>query len=42
MYRISGWIEKTLAITMKNPVKMVVLPQANGEMLKFSITAEWK
>jgi hypothetical protein len=42
MYRISGWVEKTLALTMKNPIKMDIKQVPNMDMLKFTITAEWK
>jgi hypothetical protein len=42
MHRIAGWMEKTLEITLKNPIKVDIKQYPDMNMLKFAITAEWQ
>lgn len=41
MHRIAGWIEKTLEITLKAPLRVEVQNDVSGNDLMTRITAEW-
>jgi len=42
MHRVSGWIEKTLDITLKKSIKMNLVSRYEGDILGFTITAQWE
>jgi len=41
MYRIAGWIEHTLEITLKSPLKVEVQTEELGLFIKTNILVEW-
>jgi len=41
MYRIAGWIEHTLEITLKSPLKVEVKTDEIGSMISTNIHVEW-
>ncbi|MGE0090705.1 MAG: hypothetical protein AB7S50_14630, partial [Bacteroidales bacterium] len=42
MERIAGWIEHTLEITLKSPLKVDIENTIKGNMLSSRITATWE
>ncbi|MBS4013590.1 MAG: hypothetical protein KGZ97_07500 [Bacteroidetes bacterium] len=41
IHRISGWIEKTLEITLKSPLRIEVKSNVIGSKCTFTIATEW-